>query len=146
QFEVKPEIAERANGHTAGRTEPADLAAIVNGETANAIQPFVITRLLGLGNNPNDVVSAVAEGTMAAINAVGNPDNWTLNAEINWVRRRVLSSLLNKFLAKHDHTDGTIPDWLCLDWHEKWAAILKEGYRPTVGLNRGGFYVRRAQV
>ena len=145
QFELKPEIVERANGHASGNTRPADLTTIVDGETANTVQPSVITRLIGLGNNPNDIVTAVAQDTMNSITAVGNPDKWTLDAEINYVRRRTLSSLQNLFLAKYDHTIGNIPDWLCLDWHEKWTAILKKGYRPTIGLNGQGFYVRRAQ-
>ena len=141
--------AAASNDHAAGANndEPipvdaeAELAAMTP-SNVNDVQIRVIPSLLWRGINPNDVVSQVAAATMDMAKRHGLTE-WTEQAEvIKHVRPRVGSALKNLFLKDYDPATGTIPSWLCADFHKAWVEKLSAGLSPRFGCGNHGFFVR----
>ena len=135
------------NGHTGhaatGEHEPVDieaeLAAMADGASVNAVHTRIIPSLLRKGEHPDDVLELVVDETMTR---VGAALNWTREVEIRIVVRRILSAYRNLLLKDYDPTTGVIPAWLPGEFHERWIAAIEEGRRPDIGYNKAGFYPR----
>ena len=141
--------AAKVNGHAAGTNDDerirvdaeVELAAMTPGNV-NDVQIRVIPSLLWRGLNPNDVVSQVTAATMDMAKRHGLTE-WTEQAEvIKHVRPRVGSALKNLFLKDYDPATGTIPSWLCADFHKAWMEKLAAGLSPRFGCGINGFFVR----
>jgi AAA domain len=117
----------------------AELAAMTDGKSVNAVQTRIIPSLLRKAEHPDDVLKFVVDETMKRI---GSRLAWSRDVEIRAVRRRILSAYNNLFLKDYDYTTGVIPAWLPGEFHAGWIEKLKAGRRPGMGFNRSGFYVR----
>jgi RecA-family ATPase len=117
----------------------AELAAMTDGKSVNAVHTRIIPSLLRKGEHPDDVLEFVVSETMTR---VGVALNWTREEEIRVVIRRILSAYRNLLLKDYDPTTGVIPAWLPGEFHQRWIAAIEEGRRPDIGYNAGGFYVR----
>jgi AAA domain len=148
---VEPLLARKAKaagGHDQaqsadGRKTPVDLdaelAAMSNGKSVNAVHIAIIPSLLRKAMHPDDVLTLVVNETMTRI---GERLAWSRDAEVRIVIRRILSAYKNLLLKDYDPATGVIPDWLPGDFHARWIEALKQGRRPDVGYNASGFYVR----
>jgi len=117
----------------------AELAAMSNGKSVNAVHIAIIPSLLRKAMHPNDVLTLVVDETMARI---GERLNWSRDLEVRTVIKRILSAYKNLLLKDYDPATGVIPDWLPGDFHARWIEALGAGRRPDIGYNAGGFYVR----
>jgi RecA-family ATPase len=117
----------------------AELAAMADGKSVNAVHTRIIPSLLRKGEHPDDVLELVVNETMTR---VGAALNWTREEEIRVVVRRILSAYRNLLLKDYDPTTGVIPAWLPGEFHQRWVAAIGEGRRPDIGYNKAGFYPR----
>ena len=117
----------------------AELASMCDGATTNAAHTRVVPSLLRKGEHPDDVLKLVVDETMER---VGARLNWSRDVEVRVVISRILAGYNNVLLKTHDHTTGAIPEWLPGEFHQRWAAALEEGGRPSFRYNRHGFYLR----
>jgi RecA-family ATPase len=117
----------------------AELAAMADGKSVNAVHTRIIPSLLRKGEHPDDVLEFVVNETMTH---VGTALNWAREEEIRIVVRRIISAYKNLLLRDYDPATGVIPVWLPGELHERWIAAIEEGRRPDVGYNRSGFYIR----
>jgi RecA-family ATPase len=140
------------NGHDRAEGEPrpvdapktpvdldAELAAMSDGKSVNAVHIAIIPSLLRKAIHPDDVMTLVVNETMAR---VGEKLEWSHDAEKRIVIKRILSAYKNLLLKDYDPATGVIPDWLPGDFHARWIEALSAGRRPDIGYNPGGFYVR----
>ena len=143
---------QETNGHDRAEGEPrlteerkapvdlaAELAAMSDGKSVNAVHIAVIPSLLRKATHPDDVLALVVDETM---NRVGERLQWSRDAEVRIVIKRILSAYKNLLLKDYDPATGVIPDWLPGEFHTRWVEALEQGRRPDIGYNAGGFYVR----
>ena len=117
----------------------AELAAIRNGEDANVTQTRVITSLIWRATHPDDIAKQVLEITMGA--AKQSKLGWDHASEEREVIGRIKSQYQSLFEKEYDTASG-IPIWLPMEFHERWAAALADGKRPTLTRNGAGWHVR----
>jgi RecA-family ATPase len=140
------------NGHDRAEGEPqlpderkapvdldTELAAMSDGKSVNAVHIAIIPSLLRKAMHPNDVLTLVVDETMTR---VGERLDWSREAEVRIVIKRILSAYKNLLLKDYDPATGVIPDWLPGEFHARWIEALEQGRRPDIGYNPGGFYVR----
>jgi RecA-family ATPase len=116
-----------------------ELAAMSDGKSVNAVHIAIIPSLLRKAMHPNDVLTLVVDETMTR---VGERLDWSREAEVRIVIKRILSAYKNLLLKDYDPATGVIPDWLPGEFHARWIEALEQGRRPDIGYNPGGFYVR----
>jgi RecA-family ATPase len=117
----------------------AELAAMSDGKSVNAVHIVIIPSLLRKGTHPDDALTLVVDETMAR---VGDKLQWSRDAEMRIVIKRILSAYKNLLLKDYDPATGVIPDWLPGEFHARWIEALEQERRPDIGYNAGGFYVR----
>jgi AAA domain len=143
---------QETNGHDRAEGEPrlseerkapvdldAELAAMSNGKSVNAVHIAIIPSLLRKATHPDDVLTLVVDETMTH---VGERLQWSRDAEVHIVIKRILSAYKNLLLKDYDSATGVIPDWLPGEFHARWIEALEQGRRPDIGYNASGFYVR----
>jgi RecA-family ATPase len=139
----KPASAEGAKAADNEENTPVDvgaeLGAMTDGKSVNAVHTRIIPSLLRKGEHPDDVLEFVVNETMTR---VGAALNWSRTEEIRIVVRRIISAYKNLLLRDYDPTTGVVPEWLPGEFHARWIAVLEEGRQPDIGFNPGGFYVR----
>jgi RecA-family ATPase len=117
----------------------AELAAMTDGKSVNAVHIRIIPSLLRKGEHPADVLERVVDETMQR---VGKRLAWTREIEVRAVISRILAGYNNVLLKTYHHTTGAIPAWLPGEFHERWIASLAGGHRPSFRYNRHGFHLR----
>jgi RecA-family ATPase len=149
---AEPLLKRKGNGHDRAEGEPrpaderrapidldAELAAMSDGKSVNAVHIAIIPSLLRKATHPDDVLTLVVDETMTR---VGERLQWSRDAEVHIVIKRILSAYKNLLLKDYDSATGVIPDWLPGEFHARWIEALEQGRRPDVGYNASGFYVR----
>jgi hypothetical protein len=116
-----------------------ELAAIKNGGDANQTQTRVITSLIWRAMHPADIAKQIIDSTMDAAQRSGL--KWDRAAEEKQVNERIKSQYHSLFEKEYDTASG-IPTWLPMEFHERWAAALADGRRPTVSKNGSGWHIR----
>jgi RecA-family ATPase len=138
-FPPSPNSNAHGNGEDRGPVDvEAELAAIKSGEDANQTQTRVITSLIWRAAHPDDIAKRVLEITMTAARQSGL--EWDRNTEERIVTDRIKSQY-RYFESEYDIASG-VPIWLPMEFHERWAAGLAEGKRPTFTRNGAGWHVR----
>ena len=117
----------------------AELAAIKNGGDANQTQTRVITSLIWRAMHPADIAKQIIDSTMEAAQRSGL--KWDRAAEEKQVNERIKSQYHSLFEKEYDTASG-IPTWLPMEFHERWAAALADGRRPTISKNGSGWHIR----
>jgi RecA-family ATPase len=121
-------------------TDPdGELAAMKNGEDVNITQTRVITSMIWKAMHPADIAKHVVDSTMRVADRLGL--GWDRAVEEKEVNERISSQYHSLFEKEYDPASG-IPLWLPMEFHERWAAALAEGKRPTMNRNGAGWHVR----
>jgi AAA domain len=140
---------EAGNGHATtssngyGHADPVDaeaeLAAMTPG-TCNEIHTRAIPSLFNRGMHPDDILDRVLEATLAMAAAHGT--QMRRADEIRTISGRVTSCFNNLLMKGYDYTAGTVPPWVCGDFHKRWIEILVANRHPSLSRNRVGFFLR----
>jgi RecA-family ATPase len=132
--------AGNGNGQEKGPVDvDGELDAIRNGEDANAAQTRVITSMIWRAIHPEEIAKRVIDSTMRAATRSGL--KWDHAAEEKQVNERITSQYHSLFEKEYDPASG-IPIWLPMEFHERWAAALADGKRPTMSRNGAGWHIR----
>lgn len=119
----------------------AEFAAMTP-DNVNEKQTRVIPAMIWRGIHPNEILKEVTARTMSMA-AASNKKEWTEKREAErHVVGRISSALKNLFMAEYDPATGTLPSWLCPDFHKPWIDALAAGKEPRIGRNPSGFYIR----
>jgi RecA-family ATPase len=110
-----------------------------SGRGVNATLCHVVPAMIWKAIHPDDIHRRV----MAALRATAGRDNlnWDWKAEERQTNERILAAYHNLFEKDYDAAAG-VPIWLPLEFHERWAAALAEGKRPTISKNGAGWHIR----
>jgi RecA-family ATPase len=117
----------------------AELAAMMNGESANDVQTTIIPSLIWRAWHPEEILRFVVDATMRM--AENKKLGWKREVEERAVEQRILSAYHNLLEEGYDPASG-IPVWLPMEFHQRWAAALAEGRRPTVSKNGASWHIR----
>src|SRR5262245_54558582 len=125
-------------------TDPEARLAIMrfgskSGRGVNATLCHVIPAMIWKAMHPEDIHRKV----MAALRAMAGRDNlnWDWKGEERQTNERILAAYHNLFEKEYDSAAG-VPVWLPMDFHERWAAALADGKRPTMTRNGAGWHIR----
>ena len=121
-------------------TSQAELQALSDSKHINDVYCRILPEHAAKGMPPNDVLKFAVDEAMARI---GDRLGWTREKEIKCVNKRIISEY-RWFIRQHDLSAG-IPSWLPGDFHKGWAERVEAGWRPDLGFNIGGFYMRTPQ-
>jgi len=110
-----------------------------SGRGVNATLCHVIPAMIWRAMHPEDIRRKV----MAALRATARRDNlnWDWEKEERQTNERVLAAYHNLFEKEYDPAAG-VPVWLPMVFHERWAAALADGKRPTISKNGAGWHIR----
>jgi RecA-family ATPase len=110
-----------------------------SGRGVNATLCHVVPAMIWKAIHPDDIHRRV----MAALRATAGRDNlnWDWKAEERQTNERILAAYHNLFEKDYGAAAG-VPIWLPLEFHERWAAALAEGKRPTISKNGAGWHIR----
>jgi RecA-family ATPase len=110
-----------------------------SGRGVNATLCHVIPAMIWKATHPEDIHRKV----MAALRATAGRDNlnWDWKGEERQTNERILAAYHNLFEKDYDPAAG-IPVWLPMEFHERWAAALADGKRPTMTRNGAGWHIR----
>jgi RecA-family ATPase len=117
----------------------AELAAMMNGESANEVHKTIIPSLIWRAWHPEDILKFVVDATMQMAESKGL--GWKREVEEKAVEQRILSAYHNLLEREYDPASG-VPVWLPMEFHQRWSAALADGRRPTVSKNGAGWHVR----
>src|SRR5262245_1747716 len=115
-----------------------ELAAIQGGADSNNTQTRVINSLIWRATHPDDIAKQVLENTREAAKQSGL--EWNHAVEEREVAARIKSQY--RLFEKEYDTASGVPIWLPMEFHERWAAGLADGKRPTLTRNGAGWHVR----
>jgi len=125
-------------------TDPGARLAIMrfgskSGRGVNATLCHVIPAMIWKAMRPEDIHRKV----MAALRATAGRDNlnWDWKGEERQTNERILAAYHNLFEKDYDSAAG-VPVWLPMEFHERWAAALADGKRPTISKNGAGWHIR----
>src|SRR5262249_59740365 len=107
--------------------------------SARACRIAFITAMIWKATHPEDIHRKV----MAALRATARRDNlnWDWKGEERQSNERILAAYHNLFEKDYDPAAG-VPVWLPMEFHERWAAALADGKRPTISKNGAGWHIR----
>jgi RecA-family ATPase len=110
-----------------------------SGRGINATLCHVIPAMIWKAMHPEDIHRKV----MAALRAAAGHDNlnWDWKGEERQTNERILAAYHNLFEKEYDPA-ADVPVWLPMDFHERWAAALADGKRPTMTRNGAGWHIR----
>src|SRR5215510_5486779 len=110
-----------------------------SGRGINATLCHVIPAMIWRAMHPEDIHRKV----MAALRATARRDNlnWDWEKEERQTNERILAAYHNLFEKEYDSAAG-VPVWLPMVFHERWAAALADGKRPTMTRNGAGWHIR----
>jgi len=110
-----------------------------SGRGVNATLCHVIPAMIWKAMRPEDIHRKV----MAALRATAGRDNlnWDWKGEERQTNERILAAYHNLFEKDYDPAAG-VPVWLPMEFHERWAAALADGKRPTISKNGAGWHIR----
>src|SRR5262245_25570783 len=110
-----------------------------SGRGINATLCHVIPAMIWKAMHPEDIHRKV----MAALRATAGRDNlnWDWKGEERQTNERILAAYHNLFEKEYDPA-ADVPVWLPMDFHERWAAALADGKRPTMTRNGAGWHIR----
>ncbi len=112
---------------------------MMNGESANDVQTTIIPSLIWRAWHPEEILRFVVDATMRM--AENKKLGWKREVEERAVEQRILSAYHNLLEEGYDPASG-IPVWLPMEFHQRWAAALADGRRPTVSKNGAGWHIR----
>jgi RecA-family ATPase len=122
----------------------AELASMLPGDTTgrgvNATQVRVMTSLIWRAEHPEDIAKRIVDATMEMADC--KQLGWNRKDEEDLVNERIGTQYRTLFEKEYDCTTGAIPIWLPMEFHQRWAAALAEGRRPTVSKNGAGWHIR----
>jgi hypothetical protein len=136
-----------ANGSSSARSngERVDIEAefaSMTPDNVNEKQIRIIPAMIWRGIHPDEILGQVTTRTMEMAARFGKA-GWTEKREAEkFVVKRISSALKNLFLKKYDPATGSLPSWLCPDFHRAWIDALAAGKEPRFGRNQAGFYIR----
>jgi hypothetical protein len=111
-------------------------------DNVNDRQIRIIPAMIWRGLHPDEILECVTTRTMEMAARFGKTE-WTEKREAEkFVVKRVSAALKNLFLKKYDPATGSLPSWLCPDFHRAWIDALAAGKEPRFGRNQAGFYIR----